>query len=381
MRHPAFPNGITPPTDPRAVSRELFAMIPDGRYYDRPIALRNPFVFYEGHLPGFTVNTLIKLAHGQRGIDERLETLFARGIDPEDERGVTNANELWPSRDETRAFAAACDARVEEALATLPLEDDDVPALRNGEAVFNILEHELMHQETLTYMLREAGLVPHGAQNGSARAEQKRVIVPEGDAILGSPRDVFGWDNEHPEHVVHVPAFAVDAFNVTNRDWLEYVEATGAKRSHFDALPLDAPVYVTHQQAVAYANWKGARLMTEAEWHRASEGATPGNIDFEHWHPVAAGQYAPSVHGVYDLVGNGWEWTSTVFGGFEGFEPMPTYPQYSADFFDHAHFVMKGASPVTPRMLVRPSFRNWFRPNYPYVFATFRCVWPVRVVQ
>jgi formylglycine-generating enzyme required for sulfatase activity len=76
---------------------------------------------------------------------------------------------------------------------------------------------------------------------------------------------------------------------------------------------------------------------------------------------------------VYDLVGNGWEWTSTVFAGFPGFEPMPSYSVYSADFFDDAHYVLKGASPVTPRELVRRSFRNWFRPNYPYVYATFRC--------
>jgi hypothetical protein len=53
---------------------------------------------------------------------------------------------------------------------------------------------------------------------------------------------------------------------------------------------------------------------------------------------------------------------------------MVSYPEYSADFFDGSHYVMKGASPVTPRELVRRSFRNWFRPNYPYVFAKFRTV-------
>jgi formylglycine-generating enzyme required for sulfatase activity len=52
---------------------------------------------------------------------------------------------------------------------------------------------------------------------------------------------------------------------------------------------------------------------------------------------------------------------------------MPSYPEYSADFFDEAHFVMKGASPATPLAHVRRSFRNWFRPYYPYVYATFRC--------
>ena len=115
------------------------------------------------------------------------------------------------------------------------------------------------------------------------------------------------------------------------------------------------------------------RLPTEAEWHRAAAGALDGNYDFKSWDPVDVGLSAPSVFGVYDLAGNGWEWTSSLFAPFPGFKPMPSYLQYSADFFDGAHYILKGASPVTPRELVRPSFRNWFRPNYPWVFATFRC--------
>jgi len=74
------------------------------------------------------------------------------------------------------------------------------------------------------------------------------------------------------------------------------------------------------------------------------------------------------------LVGNGWEWTSSVFAPFPGFEPMASYPQYSTDFFDGRHYVMKGASPVTARELIRPSFRNWFYGDYPYMYAKFRCV-------
>jgi len=78
------------------------------------------------------------------------------------------------------------------------------------------------------------------------------------------------------------------------------------------------------------------------------------------------------------MVGNGWEWTSSVFAPFPGFQAMATYPQYSADFFDGEHFVIKGASPVTARELIRLSFRNWFRPHYPYVYATFRCAREMR---
>lgn len=188
---------------------------------------------------------------------------------------------------------------------------------------------------------------------------------------------------------VDVADFEIDAFNVTNGQYIEYVEATGAAVPHFllregdrwfrkgmfalEPVPEQAPVYVTHEQASAYARWKGMRLPTEAEWHRAAAGTMSGNYDFASWDPVAVGQSAPSAFGVYDLIGNGWEWTSSLFAPFPGFEPMPSYLLYSADFFDGAHYILKGASPVTPRELVRPSFRNWFRPNYPWVFATFRC--------
>jgi formylglycine-generating enzyme required for sulfatase activity len=75
---------------------------------------------------------------------------------------------------------------------------------------------------------------------------------------------------------------------------------------------------------------------------------------------------------VQDLVGNGWEWTSTLFAPFEGFEAMASYPEYSAEFFDGQHYVIKGASSATAKELIRPSFGNWFRPNYPYVYAKFR---------
>jgi cell division ATPase FtsA len=78
--------------------------------------------------------------------------------------------------------------------------------------------------------------------------------------------------------------------------------------------------------------------------------------------------------GVLDLLGNGWEWTRTPFGPFPGFERMPFYPGYSADFLDGKHFVMKGGSSRTAACMLRRSFRNWFQPHYRYAYATFRCV-------
>ncbi len=90
--------------------------------------------------------------------------------------------------------------------------------------------------------------------------------------------------------------------------------------------------------------------------------------------PVNAHPAGASAFDVWDLLGNGWEWTSTVFGPLPGFKPFPFYPGYSADFFDGKHFVMKGGSPRTDACMLRRSFRNWFQPHYPHVYATFRCV-------
>jgi formylglycine-generating enzyme required for sulfatase activity len=77
---------------------------------------------------------------------------------------------------------------------------------------------------------------------------------------------------------------------------------------------------------------------------------------------------------VHELAGNGWEWTATPFAPFPGFQPMPNYRGYSQDFFDGRHFVLLGASWATDEVFLRPSFRNWFQPHYPYVFSKFRCV-------
>ena len=166
-------------------------------------------------------------------------------------------------------------------------------------------------------------------------------------------------------------------------------------RTMFDevALPLEWPVYVSHAEASAYARWSGKSLPSEAQWHRAAYGtrdgaerpypwgveapaAKLGNFDFHRWDPTSVGAFPAgrSAFGVADMLGNGWEWTSSLFAPFPGFEPFPFYRGYSADFFDGKHFVMKGGSSRTAACMLRRSFRNWFQPHYQYVYAGFRCV-------
>ena len=429
MKHAALGDGVTRDRlidwyhAGRARSEKIFRIPIEDAYFDRPIALRNPIVFYEGHIPAFAVNTLIKLALRQRGIDEHYELLFARGIDPDSEDAVKNPTDVWPRRDEVRAYGRVADKMIEHALCEAVIEDNSVPQLQRAEAAFVILEHEQMHQETLLYMFHNlpyerkreplqwgTGAWPVRTGEGAC-PPQELIAIPRGVVTLGVDHDAigFGWDNEFPAMRVDVDAFSIQKHNVTNGEYLEFVEATNAPSPHFwerrdgewylrgmfdlVPLPLSSPVYAMHDEANAYAKWRGMRLPSEAEYHRAAFGtpsgeerlypwgdelpdSTRGNFDFANWDPVPVGSYpkGASTWGVHDLVGNGWEWTSSVFDGFPGFRAMPSYELYSTDFFDGSHYVLKGASPVTAKELVRRSFRNWFRPNYPYVFATFRCV-------
>jgi iron(II)-dependent oxidoreductase len=430
----------------RTRSAALFDLVSDEAYYARPISLRHPLVFYEGHLPGFSFNTLVKRGLGRPSIDAHLEALFARGIDPHEAAGPSAASAGaapsgghggggWPSRETVRQFADEADRQVLDALARGDLEQPGHPLLERGEAAFAILEHEAMHQETLLYMWhrlaldqkrRPAGYAP-SAEGQPPR--QEWIDVPPGRVTLGVNADelAFSWDNERPACRAEVPGFAIERHDVTNAAFQEFVEAGGYRdprwwrdddwtwvrrervahplfwerhggvwqwRGMFDLLPLPPawPVFVSHAEAAAYAKWRRCRLPTEAEFQRAAFGTPSGTerrhpwgdeppapvhgvFDFSSWDPAPAGSRPAgrSAWGVDDLVGNGWEWTSTVFSPFPGFAALPSYPEYSADFFDGEHLVMKGASPATARELLRPTFRNWFRPRYPYVYATFRC--------
>jgi ergothioneine biosynthesis protein EgtB len=266
--------------------------------------------------------------------------------------------------------------------------------------------------------------------------EPDTVAVPAGVVMLGLSRDsqTFGWDNEFEAHRAEVPGFTIDKYKVTNGQYLEFIAAGGYEKREFWSgddwdwktekqishplfwreegdqwryitmfdelpLPLDWPVYVSQAEASAYARWAGKRLPTEPEWQHAAYGSKDknndprpypwgdeapenasgkrfGNFDLQNWDPTPVNAFpeGKSAFGVHDMLGNGWEWTSSVFGPFPGFKPFPFYKGYSADFFDGRHFVMKGGSARTAACMLRRTFRNWFQAHYQYVYAGFRCV-------
>ena len=416
----------------RRQSDALFNLVRSDFLYERPIPQRHRIVFYIGHLEAFDWNLLGDRVFGLNRAQPELDRLFAFGIDPVDGGLPADVPADWPSLRQVHDYVGRSRAALDEKL-TAGDQAWDSPAC-DGFSLRTLLhvaiEHRLMHLETLAYMLHQLPLdqkIPQADPPApSAAAVTKNLLrVPAGSVTLGLPResDTFGWDNEFAAHTVEVDAFEIDPYKVTNRQYLEFLEAGGYEtrafwseqdwgwkaqtgishpvfwrqdgkewfyRTMFDEvrLPLDWPVYVSHAEAQAYARWAGKSLPTEAEWQRAAYG-TPldldsqpdrnsraGNFDFRRWNPVSVNAFSPdpSAFGAHGMVGNGWEWTSTIFDRFPGFEPFPFYRGYSADFFDGKHFVMKGGSARTAACMLRPSFRNWFQPHYQYVYSGFRCV-------
>lgn len=423
--------------DARRRSDALFDMVRPDSLYERPIPERHRIIFYVGHLEAFDWNLLSGNFLGLKSSHSESDRLFAFGIDPV---GGGLPNDLpsdWPRVEGVRNYVSNVRGSLDRALERVIAEPN--PDVRDGfplPTLLNVaIEHRLMHVETLAYMLHQLPFhmklreADTAAMSGLPVAHGT-VPIPAGVVTLGLPRggEEFGWDNEYETHAAEVPAFEIDRYKVTNREYLKFVVAGGYEtrafwkaedwgwkvkrgishplfwkkggdqwlwRTMFNEvpLPLDWPVYVSHAEASAYARWARKSLPTETQWQRAAYGSvdgraraypwgddapdsSKGNFDLERWNPVVVNSFpeGKSVFGVEDLLGNGWEWTSSVFAPFPGFEPFPFYRGYSADFFDGKHFIMKGGSARTAACMLRPTFRNWFQPHYQYVYAGFRCI-------
>ena len=359
----------------------LFQLISAEALYSRPVSERHRLIFYLGHLDAFDWNLLARRGLGAASFHPSFDALFERGIDPAPGEAPGDQASDWPSQSEIERYNFRTRAWIDSHLSGM-----------ESSTVEMAIEHRLMHAETFAYLMHN---LPYGEKRGGSLPEvsgrpapaNPMVQVEGGVAKLGQPSDGFGWDNERLAHDVPVNAFGISKYKISNGEYREYVRAGGAVpqfwvndggrwfyRGMFGLvpLPLDHPVWVTWRQADGFAKWRGLELPSEAEYCLAASrwgrpDALRDNFGSCRWDPV-------SVDAGAGFVGNGWEWTGDLFAPFAGFQAHPDYPGYSADFFDGAHYVMKGASPRTAERMTRLSFRNWFRPEYPHMYAGFRVV-------
>ena len=227
----------------------------------------------------------------------------------------------------------------------------------------------------------------------------KMALIPAGSFEMGDSKDEpEAWMKRSlPVHTVELDALYMDVNEVTMSQFKQFVEESGyayegnwnevAKYSPTDKHPM---IWVTWDNAAAYAKWAGKRLPTEAEWEYAARGGLSGkrypwgdeltHDDANYWgtggkdkweYCAPVGSFESNGYGLYDMAGNVWEWCSDWFGGgYYATSPLknPTGPTTGNQR------VLRGGSWYYGTFYLRAAFRGNNSPTLPYNFNGFRCV-------
>jgi iron(II)-dependent oxidoreductase len=348
----------------RRFTLELIEPLDDEQLNRAYSPILSPLAWDLGHIANFEELWLVQAIGGREPLHGELGRFYDAIENPRKTRG-----ELPILRDaELRAYLADVRERTLEVLAEIEIGPDaGDPLLREGFVYEMLLAHEQQHNETMLQLLQMVdGYVPVDPELGSLRAPEpgpETIAVPGGEYEIGAPARGFAYDNERPRHTIELDSFEIDRTPVDNGTYIQFMEETAAEpplywerdggggwvlttagRDPID--PAHPILHVSWHEADAFARWAGKRLPSEQEWEAA--------------HDRLAG------------VGGAWEWTSSDFLAYPGFEAFP-YPEYSQVFFGDAYKVLRGGSWATSRDVMRPSFRNWDLPQRRQIFAGIRC--------
>jgi iron(II)-dependent oxidoreductase len=355
----------------------------------------SPLAWDLGHIANFEELWLVQRVGGREPMHGELGRFYDAIENPRRVR-----NELPILRgEELRAYMAEVRERTLDVLDGIELDETEDELLSGGFVYEMILAHEHQHNETMLQLLQMVDGYDPVRVDGSVAAEAvsdgpEMVTVPAGVHAIGTPAPGFAYDNERPVHEVELAAFEIDRAPVTNGAFAAFVADTGGEPPAYwegdgegwvtttfgRREPLDPALPVIHvdwRQADAFARWAGKRLPTEFEWEAAARGADRERANLDHLGfgcaPAGAYDDGASEYGAVQMIGDVWEWTSSDFLAYPGFQAFP-YPEYSEVFFGETYKVLRGGAWATRRDVIRPGFRNWDLPRRSQIFSGIRCV-------
>ena len=412
----------------RQRSAALCAPLEIEDYGVQPMADASPPKWHLAHTTWFFETFLIKpnrpAVKSFHPAFEHLFNSYYNGVGqpfPRDKRG----NLSRPAVAEIMTYRSYVDEVVSDLLAA-----DNPPALQRSllDTMTLGLHHEQQHQELLLTDIKfnfghnplypaliessevdgaaQRTLSPMRKQIESSEARLKRdfTVFEPGLVDIGAQQG-FCFDNELPRHSVYLAPFALAKRLVTNEAYQAFIHDDGYSRPElwlseawaelqqharrhplywrlqdgqwfeyrldgYHPLVANAPVvHVSGYEAAAFAAWSNARLPTEFEWEyvASKESSTSGNFaDSGHLHPQAQRQDHSQ------MFGDVWEWTSSSYGPYPGYEPLPgVLGEYNGKFMS-SQWVLRGGSCATPQEHIRRSYRNFFYPKDAWQFSGIR---------
>ncbi len=417
-----------------SIDEKLYELLADdAAFYLRPDPLRHPLVFYLGHTAVFYINKLNIAGIISERINPAFESMFAVGVDEMSWDDLNEAHYDWPAIPRVREYRDKVRHFVDDLISKLPAPEGGITWDSPWWAVIMGIEHERIHLETSSVLIRQMPLQRVRSMDfwniceDSGTAPQNELLPVKGkEIVLGKDYTdpLYGWDNEYGKKSYYVQDFQASRFLVSNAEYRQFIDAGGynaqeywtpegwawksyekAKHPRFWAMgeegeyflrtiaalvpmPWNHPVEVNYLEAKAFCNWKAKmtglpiRMPTEAEWYAIRDGhldtdlpywdKAPGNINLEYWAsacPVDRFAFGE----FYDIIGNVWQWTETPIAAFPGFKIHPYYDDFSVPTFDTRHNLIKGGSFIsTGNEAIRDS-RYAFRRHF-YQHAGFRYI-------
>lgn len=408
----------------------------DRAYFTKATSLRHPLIFYFGHTAVFFVNKLHVAKLIPSRLDPELESMLAIGVDEMSWDDLDESNYNWPTPQQVAEYRGKVRELVDDFIMTAPLTlpiqwDDPMWIVLMG------IEHERIHLETTSVLIRQlplelvkpSALFSECELQSDFAPDNELVAVKGGQIRLGKDSDnvLYGWDNEYGELSETVEDYQASRYLVSNKEYLEFVQAGGYQEAGYWSeegwgwvsytqvdcpefwvkhdegyqyrtmtnlieMPWSWPVDVNQLEAKAFCNWKSQqtgksiRLPAEAEWYCLRNTIetdlpdweeAPGNINLEHWASACPVDHFKTTtaegEDFFDVIGNVWQWTETPIDGFPGFRVHPVYDDFSTPTFDGKHNLIKGGCFIsTGNYAIRDS-RYAFRRHF-FQHAGFRYI-------
>lgn len=414
--------------DARERTGDLVADLSDAQLLGPRLAIVNPLLWEIGHVAWFQEKWVLRTACGERPIREDADALYDSIAIPHDVRWDLPL----PSRDATLSYIRAVRDRIVDRLERGEA-GDNVMYLALYTVFHEDMHTEAFTYTRQTLAYPAPHLRGDEASAREAGPAAGDVEVPGGTFSLGAtPDEPFVFDNEKWAHPVEIRPFAISRAPVTQAEFAAFVDDGGYRRRDVwdakgwewrEAAGADRPMYwrkdggawlrrdfnewvplephrpvlhVNWFESEAFCRWAGRRLPSEAEWEVAASAEpdssghgladrkrrfpwgesapTPAraNLDWAAMGCADVGDHSDgdSAFGCRQMIGNVWEWTSTPFLPYPGFEPDP-YEEYSQPWFG-TRKVLRGGCWATRARLLRNTWRNFYTPDRRDVWAGFR---------